>query len=88
MADQGGNTLGTAVVQVKDILAMARELEGYRYGEGRLQNTKISNKGIHIGFPKVFRQTHQSQVRAGEAQHTDLLQAGRGSGSIGKSVDD
>ena len=28
MADQGGNTLGTAVVQVKDILAMARELEG------------------------------------------------------------
>ena len=28
MADQGGNTLGTAVVQVKDILAMARSLKG------------------------------------------------------------
>ena len=27
MADQGGNTLGTAVVQVKDILAMARSLK-------------------------------------------------------------
>lgn len=28
MADQAGNTLGTAVVQVKDILAMARSLKG------------------------------------------------------------
>ena len=28
MADQGGNTLGIAVVQVKDILAMARSLKG------------------------------------------------------------
>ena len=27
MADQSGNTLGTAVVQVKDILAMARSLK-------------------------------------------------------------
>ena len=26
MADQDGNTLGTAVVQVKDILAVARDL--------------------------------------------------------------
>ena len=71
MADQSGNTLGTAVVQVKDILAMARELEG-----------------VPIGFPGVFRQTYQSQVGAGEAQHTYLLQTCRGSGSIGKSVDD
>jgi len=28
MADQGGNTVGTAVIQVKDILAMARSLKG------------------------------------------------------------
>ena len=28
MADQGGNTLGIAVVQVKDILAIARSLKG------------------------------------------------------------
>jgi hypothetical protein len=28
MADQSGNTLGTAVVQVKDFLAVARSLEG------------------------------------------------------------
>ena len=88
MADQGANTLGTAVVQVKDILAMARELEGYRDGEGRLQNTKTSKKGLPIGFSGVFRQTHQSQVGAGEAQRTYLLQTCRGSGSIGKSVDD
>ncbi len=28
MADQGGNTVGTAVIQVKDILAMAKSLKG------------------------------------------------------------
>ena len=28
MADQSGNTLGTAVAQVKDFLAVARSLEG------------------------------------------------------------